>query len=86
MRATKYFKNGTDMTDFADQWKAKAKDNWYLRTFLRCDHVLNEQRKSIILVDNERLIQRLILCRICNVHGNSPEVNAIVETLKTATL
>lgn len=79
MRATKYFRNSTDMADFATVFCKEHKDHWMIRTTLRCDHIINERRKSIVLVSNETIIQRLITCRTCNVHGNSQEVHARAE-------
>jgi len=74
MRATKYFRNSTDMAVFAKSFCNEHKDRWMIRTTLRCDHVINENRKAIVLINNETIVQRLITCRTCNVHGN-----AIVE-------
>lgn len=67
MKATKYFQNSTEMAEFAQQYRQENKQNkWYLRTFLRCDHRINEQRKAIVLIDNETIIQRLITCKVCS--------------------
>ena len=71
MKATKYFENSTEMADFAQDFCKKHKDHWFLRTTLRCDHVINENRKAIVLVNNETIVQRLISCRICHLHGNA---------------
>ena len=79
MRATKYFRNSTDMAVFAKVFCDEHKDHWMLRTTLRCDHIINENRKAIVLVNNETIIQRLITCRTCNVHGNSQEVHNRAE-------
>ncbi len=76
MKATKYFKNATDMANFANQFKAEQSFNWYIRTTLQCDHLINEKRKAIVLVHNETIVQRLITCRVCNVHGNAINNNA----------
>lgn len=66
MKSTKYFQNSTEMADFAQQFRQESKQNkWFIRTFLRCDHVINENRKAIVLVDNETIIQRLITCKKC---------------------
>lgn len=73
MRATKYFKNSADMADFAKHFKVLNKNNWYIRTTLICDHVLNENRKAIVLATGETIVQRLITCKVCNKHGNSVE-------------
>jgi hypothetical protein len=81
MRATKYFKTKAEMTLFAEQFKAKQKNNWYLRTTLRCDHVLNENRNAIVLINNETIQQRLIECKICNTHGNAINVEPKKEQL-----
>lgn len=66
MRATKYFSNSTEMADFAKEFRHEnSQSKWYIRTALPCDHRVNEQRKGMILVDNETIIQRLITCKVC---------------------
>jgi hypothetical protein len=62
------------MANFAKEFKQQEQFNWYLRTTLQCDHLINEKRKAI--VNNETIIQRLISCRVCNVHGNAIDINA----------
>jgi hypothetical protein len=74
MKATKYFRTKTAMTDFAKNFKAKHPLNWYIRTTLECDHAVIEKRKAIVLIAHEKVEQRIITCPICNKHGN-----AIVE-------
>lgn len=81
MKATKYFRNSTDMASFAQAFVNKSQNRWFLRTTLRCDHVINERRKAIVLVENETIVQRLITCRICNVHGNSIELHHVIDQL-----
>lgn len=79
MKATKYFRNSTDMADFAKEFCKEHRDHWFIRTTLRCDHVINEKRKAIVLVNNETIVQRLITCRTCNVYGNSQELHSRAE-------
>ncbi len=74
MKATKYFRTKEAMTQFAKNFKSMHPLNWYIRTTLECDHAVIEKRKAIVLIEKERVVQRLIYCNICNVHGN-----AIVE-------
>lgn len=81
MRATKYFKNSTDMTAYAEFFCNTHKDRWMIRTTLRCDHVLNENRKAIILANNETMVQRLIVCKVCNKHGNSYETDLTLKAI-----
>jgi len=69
MRATKYFKTKKAMTNFA-----KHPLNWYIRTTLECDHAIINKRKAIVLISNEKVEQRIILCPICNEHGNAINV------------
>ena len=80
MKATKYFRNSTDMAVFAQTFCNEHKDHWMLRTTLRCDHIINENRKAIVLVNNETIVQRLITCRTCNVYGNSQELHSRAES------
>lgn len=87
MRATKYFKNSEDMAVWAKTFCNQHKDHWMIRTTLRCDHIINENRKAIVLANNETIVQRLITCKVCNKHGNSPEIELLagitnVEPLK----
>ena len=74
MRATKYFKTKKAMTNFAKQFKALHPLNWYIRTTLECDHAIINKRKAIVLISNEKVEQRIILCPICNEHGNAINV------------
>ncbi|MFE3868716.1 hypothetical protein ACFX5E_11605 [Flavobacterium sp. LS2P90] len=74
MRATKYFHTKEAMTQFACEFKALHPLNWYIRTTLECDHAVIQKRKAIVLVSDEKVIQRIIYCPICHKHGN-----AIVE-------
>ncbi|HHT9079591.1 TPA: hypothetical protein ACT5CJ_002379 [Flavobacterium psychrophilum] len=71
MRATKYFHSKEQMTQFARNFKTLHPLNWYIRTTLECDHAVIQKRKAIVLVADEKVTQRIILCKICNQHGNS---------------
>jgi hypothetical protein len=71
MKATKYFRTKEAMTQFAKNFKNLHPLNWYIRTTLECDHAVINKRKAIVLVANEKVEQRIILCPICNEHGNS---------------
>lgn len=86
MRATKYFRNATDMVAFAQAFCNAQKDRWFLRTTLRCDHLINEKRHAIVLVENETIVQRLIVCKTCNHHGNAPELVQKVQELEKTLL
>lgn len=74
MKATKYFRTKEAMTTFARNFKALHPLNWYLKTTLECDHAVIQKRKALVLISDEKVVQRVICCRICNQHGN-----AIVE-------
>ncbi len=74
MRATKYFRTKEQLSQFAREFKALHPLNWYVRTTLECDHAVINKRKAIVLIADEKVTQRIILCKICNEHGN-----AIVE-------
>ena len=66
MRATKYFENSTEMAEYAANFRRENRHSkWFIKTFLRCDHRINENRKAIVLADNETIIQRLITCKVC---------------------
>jgi len=82
MRATKYFRTQKEMTDYAKEWCRTFTYRWYARTMMQCDHVHYEKRKSIILVERETIIKKIIVCRTCNKHGNSLEIEQEVFNLK----
>ncbi len=66
MKATKFFPNSTEMAEFCKEFCKENKQNRsYFRTFLKCNHRMNEQRKAMVLVDNETIVQRLITCKVC---------------------
>lgn len=66
MKATKFFLNSTEMADFAKDYRAANKRNrQYFRTYLQCNHRMNEQRKAMVLTDNETIVQKLITCKVC---------------------
>ena len=75
MKATKFFLNSTEMADFAKEYRAPNKQNrHYFRTYLQCNHRMNEQRKAMVLTDNETIVQKLITCRVCyNAQNQSHE-------------
>lgn len=81
MRATKYFQNSEEMAAYAKAFCDGQKDRWIIRTTLRCDHIVNEKRKAIIIADNETIVQRLITCKTCNTHGNSPENDLLLRIM-----
>jgi hypothetical protein len=65
MIPTKYFSTKSELTDFAKAFRAMHPLNWFLRTTLECDHKVNERRKSIILIADEKIVQRLTICGTC---------------------
>ena len=81
MLATKYFRTKVQMTTFAKNFKLQHTLNWYIRTTLECDHAVIQKRKAIVLVANETVTQRIILCKICNQHGNAIDVPLNTEKI-----
>ena len=71
MKPTKYFATKSELTDFAKTFRTFHPLNWYIRTTLECDHAVIQKRKAIVLVSDEKVIQRIIYCPICHKHGNS---------------
>lgn len=65
MKVTKYFKRKSELTAYAKAFVKEHPTHWYLRTTLKCDHRTDQHRKAIVLVKNEQIIQRLILCNAC---------------------
>ena len=81
MRATKYFRTKEAMTQFALEFRTQHPLNWYVRTTLECDHAVIQKRKAIILISDEKVMQRVIYCPICHKHGNAIIVQPKKETL-----
>lgn len=79
MKATKYFRTKEAMTEFAKNFKTLHPLNWYIRTTLECDHAVIQKRKAIVFVADEKVVQRIILCKICNQHGNAIDVQPKTE-------
>lgn len=75
------------MARHAVNWKIQDPYRWYLRTTLRCDHVHHEKRKAIVLIERERVVQKLITCSSCCKREHSPGGNILATplTLKTFT-
>lgn len=65
MKPTQYFSRKSEMTDFAKAFAKAHPLNWYIRTTLECGHRVNERRKSIVLVHDEQIKQRLVVCGTC---------------------
>lgn len=81
MRPTAYFTNSEAMADHAKAWRQSGPYRWYLRTTLRCDHVHHEKRKAIVLVERERLVQKLITCKTCTRRDLKQAVKLVKERL-----
>lgn len=80
MKATKYFRTKSAMTEFAKDFRKLHPLNWYIKTTLECDHVIIQRRKALVLISDETVTQRVILCSICNEHGNSVELKSNTQT------
>ncbi len=71
MRVTAYFENSQEMADNAKLWSKERSDRWFIRTTFRCDHIAHEKRKSILLIEGERTVQKLITCKTCHKHAGN---------------
>ncbi len=71
MRVTAYFENGTEMSRTAKKWKKERSDRWYVRTTFMCDHIHHESRNSILLMEGEKAIQKLTVCKTCHKHAGN---------------
>ena len=65
MLADQYFKTKQELTDFAVQFRELDQNNWYVRTSFVCGHECEHRKKGILLIHNERCIQRLMICKRC---------------------
>lgn len=77
MRVTAYFTNSAEMSARAEIWAYERSDRWYIRTTMRCDHVHHEKRKAIVLIEGEKVIQKLITCKMCNKYAGSSIVKPL---------
>jgi hypothetical protein len=73
MKPTKYFSTKSALTDFAKTFAKSHPQNWFLRTTLECAHKVNERRKSIILISDEKIVQRLTICGTCKNANVEPQ-------------
>lgn len=73
MKPTIYVANKAKLTELAKLFAKEHPANWYLRTTLECDHKVNEKRKAVVLISNETLVQRLIVCATCKPKKESHE-------------
>ncbi len=73
MLATKYFRTKAEITAFAKAFSALHPLNWFVRTTLECDHRVNERRKAIVLISDEKVVQRIIVCNTCKKANVSPQ-------------
>lgn len=65
MKPTLYFATKLELTNFAKAFRGLHPQNWFLRTTLECDHRVNERRKAIVLISDEKVVQRIIVCATC---------------------
>ena len=65
MLADKYFETKQELTDFAKSFRALDTVNWYVRTTFECGHEFEHRKQGILLIRNERCIQRLMICSRC---------------------
>lgn len=73
MKPTQFLAKKSELTAFAKAFRLLHPKNWYLRTTLECNHRVNERRKSIVLISDEKVVQRLILCGICKKANVEPK-------------
>lgn len=65
MLADKYFETKQELTDFAVKFRELDQNNWYVRTTFECGHEFEHRKQGILLIRNERCIQRLMICARC---------------------
>lgn len=66
MRPTQFFRSKAELTNAAKQHSKAHQHNWVIRTKLPCNHRVNHNNKAIVLLENETIVQRLVLCNCCN--------------------
>ena len=60
-----YFETKQELTQFAVNFREIDLNNWYVRTTFECGHDTEHRKQGILLIRNERCIQRLIICPRC---------------------
>lgn len=65
MKADQYFATKAEMTAEARAFRCMDDRNWYVRTSFECGHQEEHKKPGILLIRNERVIRRLILCKRC---------------------
>lgn len=65
MLEDRYFATKQELTDFAFNFRQLHINNWYVRTTFECGHDYDHRKQGILLIRNERCIQRLIICTKC---------------------
>ncbi len=70
---TKYFRTKAEITNFANNFRTLHPLNWFVRTTLECDHRVNERRKAIVLISDEKVVQRIIVCNTCKKANDQPQ-------------
>lgn len=65
MLADKYFETKQELTDFAVRFRELDQNNWYVRTTFECGHEFEHRKQGVLLIRNERCIQRLMICARC---------------------
>lgn len=65
MKPTQYFSSKSALTEAAKSHVKLHPLNWYIRTTLTCGHRAVQKTKAIVLIEDERVAQRLILCNSC---------------------
>lgn len=66
MLADMYFETKQELTDFAVKFRELDQNNWYVRTTFECGHEFEHRKQGVLLIRNERCIQRLMICARCN--------------------
>lgn len=66
MLADQYFETKQELTDFAVQFRELDQNNWYVRTTFECGHEFEHRKQGVLLIRNERCIQRLMICARCH--------------------
>lgn len=71
MKPTKYFASKSALTQAAKSHVKAHPLNWYVRTTLCCGHRAVQKTKAIILIEDERVAQRLVLCNSCSQYNEN---------------
>ncbi|MBU2923036.1 hypothetical protein KO504_16930 [Winogradskyella psychrotolerans] len=66
MKPTNYYHSKAALTKAAQLHSAISSKHWFIRTKLPCNHDVFANKKAVLLLEGNTLVQRLVQCNTCN--------------------